>query len=114
MKLARGDFSVIAHKNLTLSPWLRPPHHLRLPISPCRWISQEALPFKRWNFACIDIPGPYENNLPSVYCIAPLDPSGKQQACVAGNAALLLVCAHEVWPVHFPHFLHANRARWAC
>ncbi|MEO5829722.1 MAG: DUF885 family protein, partial [Rhodanobacter sp.] len=37
--------------------------------------AEEAPPFNRWNFAYIEIPGPYEQNLPSVYYIAPPDPT---------------------------------------
>ena len=76
---------------------------------------EEAPPFNRWNFAYIEIPGPYEKNLPSVYYIAPPDPSwskADQQAYIPGKAALLFVSAHEVWPGHFLQFLHANRAKW--
>jgi uncharacterized protein (DUF885 family) len=77
--------------------------------------AEEAPPFNRWNFAYIEIPGPYEKNLPSVYYIAPPDPTwskADQQAYVPGKAALLFVSAHEVWPGHFLQFLHANRAHW--
>ena len=75
----------------------------------------EAPPFNRWNFAYIEIPGPYEKNLPSVYYIAPPDPTwpkAEQDAYVPGKAALLFTSAHEVWPGHFLQFLHANRASW--
>jgi len=74
---------------------------------------EEAPPFARQNFAYIDIPGPYETNLPSVYYIAPPDPSwpaAVQQAFVPGQAQLLFVSVHEVWPGHFLQFLHANRS----
>ncbi|WP_426699678.1 DUF885 domain-containing protein [Rhodanobacter sp. Col0626] len=77
--------------------------------------AEEAPPFNRWNFAYIEIPGPYEKNLPSVYYIAPPDPTwskADQQAYVPGKAALLFVSSHEVWPGHFLQFLHANRADW--
>ncbi|MFK2905337.1 DUF885 domain-containing protein [Dyella ginsengisoli] len=76
---------------------------------------EEAPPFNRWNFAYIEIPGPYEKNLPSVYYIAPPDPSwskADQAAYVPGKAALEFVSSHEVWPGHFLQFLHANRAKW--
>jgi uncharacterized protein (DUF885 family) len=76
---------------------------------------EQAPPFNRWNFAYIEIPGPYEKNLPSVYYIAPADPSwsrADQQAYLPGKTALLFVSAHEVWPGHFLQFLHANRAHW--
>ncbi|MEO8998869.1 MAG: DUF885 domain-containing protein [Rhodanobacter sp.] len=75
--------------------------------------AEEAPPFNRWNFAYIEIPGPYENNLPSVYYIAPPDPTwskADQAAYTPGKSALLFVSAHEVWPGHFLQFLHANRA----
>ncbi len=75
----------------------------------------EAPPFNRWNFAYIEIPGPYEKNLPSVYYIAPPDPSwpkAMQEAYVPGKAVLLFTSAHEVFPGHFVQFLHANRSRW--
>ncbi|MEO5565591.1 MAG: DUF885 domain-containing protein, partial [Luteimonas sp.] len=78
-------------------------------------LAEEAPPFNRWNFAYIEIPGPYEKGLPSVYYIAPPDPNwskSDQQAYVPGKAALLFVSAHEVWPGHFLQFLHANRADW--
>ena len=76
---------------------------------------EEAPPFNRWNFAYIEIPGPYEKNLPSVYYIAPPDPTwpkAEQQAYVPGKAVLLFTSSHEVWPGHFLQFLHANRADW--
>jgi Bacterial protein of unknown function (DUF885) len=75
---------------------------------------EEAPPFARQNFAYIDIPGPYEANLPSVYYIAPPDPAwpAKVQAdFVPGATELLFVSVHEVWPGHFLNFLHANRSK---
>lgn len=75
----------------------------------------EAPPFNRWNFAYIEIPGPYEKSLPSVYYIAPPDPKwtpAVQAAYVPGKSTLLFVSAHEVWPGHFLQFLHSNRADW--
>lgn len=74
----------------------------------------EAPPFARQNFAYINIPGPYETNLPSVYYIAPPDPTWPAQVqrdFVPGQAELLFVSAHEVWPGHFLNFLHANRSQ---
>jgi uncharacterized protein (DUF885 family) len=75
---------------------------------------EEAPPFARQNFAYIDIPGPYETNLPSVYYIAPPDPSWPadvQRDFVPGETELLFVSVHEVWPGHFLNFLHANRSQ---
>ncbi len=76
---------------------------------------EEAPPYRRQNFAYINIPGPYEEELPSVYYIAPPDPSwpkAEQEAYVPGQADLLFTSVHEVWPGHFLHFLHANRSSW--
>ncbi len=75
----------------------------------------EAPAFNRWNFAYIEIPGPYEKGLPSVYYIAPADPkwsAAEQAAYVPGKSNLMFVSAHEVWPGHFLQFLHSNRASW--
>ena len=73
----------------------------------------EAPPYQRWNFAYINIPGPYEKGLPSIYYISPPDPKwtpAEQKAYLPGKAQLLFTSAHEVWPGHFLQFLHANRA----
>lgn len=73
----------------------------------------EAPAYKRWNFAYINIPGPYEHGLPSVYYVSPADrtwPQQKQDDYVPGTGSLLFTSAHEVWPGHFLQFLHANRS----
>ena len=73
----------------------------------------EAPPYQRWNFAYIDIPGPYDKGMPSTYYIAPPDPSWpkrEQDDYVPGSAVLLFTSAHEVWPGHFLQFLHSNRS----
>jgi hypothetical protein len=73
----------------------------------------EAPAYKRWNFAYINIPGPYESGLPSIYYVAPPDPSWpkeKQDGYVPSMGSLLFTSVHEVWPGHFLQFLHANRA----
>ena len=73
----------------------------------------ESPPYKRFNPAYIDIPGPYEKGLPAVYYIAPPDPSWsaeERKAYIPGMANLLFISVHEVWPGHFLQFLHANRA----
>ncbi|MGR9036953.1 MAG: DUF885 domain-containing protein, partial [Gammaproteobacteria bacterium] len=70
----------------------------------------ESPPFKRWNLAYIDIPGPYEHGLPSIYYVSPPDPAwslAEQAAYIPGKANLLFVSAHEVWPGHFLQALHA-------
>ncbi len=76
----------------------------------------ESPPHMRWNAAYIDIPGPYEDDLPSTYYIAPPDPSWSESdrnAYVPAAGDLLYISAHEVWPGHFLQFLHAHRVRSA-
>lgn len=73
----------------------------------------ETPPYNRWNLAYIDIPGPYENGLPSVYYISPPDPKwppAEQKAYLPGKGSLLFTTVHEVMPGHFLQFLHANRS----
>jgi hypothetical protein len=72
----------------------------------------EAPPYNRDNFAYIDIPGPYEKGIASIYYIAPPDPSWTAKAqhdYLPGRADLLFTSVHEVWPGHFLQFLHSNR-----
>jgi uncharacterized protein (DUF885 family) len=73
----------------------------------------QAPPYKAWNFAYINIPGPYETGLPSTYYVSPPNPSWskeKQDAYVPGKGSLLFTSVHEVYPGHFVQFLHANRS----
>jgi Bacterial protein of unknown function (DUF885) len=72
----------------------------------------EAPPYNRDNFAYIDIPGPYEKGTPSVFYLAPPNPSWpprEQHDYLPGRADLLFTSVHEVWPGHFLQFLHSNR-----
>jgi hypothetical protein len=72
----------------------------------------ESPPYNRANAAYIDIPGPYEKNLPSIYYISPPDPAwtaAERRDYVPGQAILLFTSVHEVWPGHFLQYLHANR-----
>jgi hypothetical protein len=74
----------------------------------------QAPPYKAWNFAYINIPGPYETGLPSVYYVSPPDPSWdkkKQDEYIPGKGSLLFTSVHEGIPGHFVQFLHANRAK---
>jgi uncharacterized protein (DUF885 family) len=74
---------------------------------------EESPPYNRQNSAYIDIPGPYEKGLPSVYYIAPPDPAWtveEQEGFIPGKKDLLFTSVHEVWPGHFLNFLHTNRA----
>jgi uncharacterized protein DUF885 len=78
-----------------------------------RALVEESPPYQRFNFAYIDIPGPYEKGLPSIYYISPPDPSWpkqEQQDYIPGVADLLFTSVHEVWPGHFLNFLHSNRS----
>ena len=71
-----------------------------------------APPYKASNFAYINIPGPYEINLPSVYYVSPPDPKWskeKQEAYIPGKGSLLFTSVHEGYPGHFLQFLHSNR-----
>jgi hypothetical protein len=72
----------------------------------------EAPPHQRFNFAYINIPGPFETGLPSTYYIAPPDPNWSEEdqlAYIPGETDLLAVSVHEVWPGHFLQYLHSNR-----
>ena len=72
----------------------------------------EAPPHRRFNFAYISIPGPFEKGLPSTYYIAPPDPEWSEEdqlAYIQGETNLLAVSVHEVWPGHFLQYLHSNR-----
>jgi uncharacterized protein (DUF885 family) len=76
---------------------------------------EEAPAYNRQNAAYINIPGPYEHGLPSVYYIAPPDPTwtkAVQDAFIPGKDDLLYTSVHEVWPGHFLNFLHANRSKF--
>jgi uncharacterized protein (DUF885 family) len=74
----------------------------------------EAPPYRRFNVAYIQVPGPYEHGLPSVYYIAPPDPSwseADQRAYIPSEYDLLFISSHEVWPGHFLQNLYSNRTR---
>jgi len=75
----------------------------------------ESPPYARSNSAYINIPGPWEQNQPSVYYISPPNPEWPEDVqadYVPGEADLLFTSVHEVWPGHFLNFLHAKRADW--
>ncbi len=74
---------------------------------------KQAPPYNGQSGAYIDIPGPYETNIPSYYNIAAPDPSWprqKQLDYILSKGNLLFTSVHEVWPGHFLQFLHANRS----
>ncbi|MEO6091432.1 MAG: DUF885 domain-containing protein [Novosphingobium sp.] len=74
---------------------------------------RESPPYNRQNGAYIDPPGPYDKGIPSIYYIAPPDPSwtaAKQREYIPGRNDLLFTSIHEVMPGHFLQFLHSNRS----
>ncbi len=80
---------------------------------PEKPLVEESPPYNRQNSAYINIPGPFEKNLPSVYYISPPDPNwskADQDAFVPGKDDLLFTSIHEIWPGHFLNFIHANRS----
>jgi uncharacterized protein (DUF885 family) len=73
----------------------------------------QAPPYNAQNAAYIDPPGPFDQGVPSIYYIAPPDPSwskAQQLAYIPSKANLLFTTVHEVMPGHFVQFLHSNRA----
>ncbi len=71
----------------------------------------EAPAYNRSNAAFIQVPGPYDKGVASVYNIAPPDPKwskAEQEAYIPSEATLLFTSVHEVWPGHFLQFLHSN------
>lgn len=71
----------------------------------------EAPVYNRSNAAFIQVPGPYDKGVASIYNIAPPDPKwskAEQLAYVPSEATLLFTSVHEVWPGHFLQFLHSN------
>jgi hypothetical protein len=71
----------------------------------------EAPPYNRANAAFIQVPGPYDHGVASVYNIAPPNPKwskAEQAAYIPGEAVLMFDSVHEVWPGHFLQYLHSN------
>lgn len=74
-------------------------------------VVEPSPPFLRWNPAMIDIPGPGDDDLPALFYI---DSTAGDDGGDAGRSfsrpELFYVAAHEVWPGHYLHFLHAHRS----
>jgi uncharacterized protein (DUF885 family) len=71
----------------------------------------EAPPYNRSNAAFIQVPGPYDHGVASVFNIAPPDPKwskAEQASYIPSEAGLMFISVHEVWPGHFLQFLHSN------
>lgn len=97
----------------TLGEFLREKDLVSIPGTE-QALVRESPPHQRFNSAYIDIPGPYEKGLASIYYISPPDPSwsaAERAAYIPGTADLLYTSVHEVWPGHFLNFLHSNRAK---
>jgi hypothetical protein len=75
----------------------------------------ESPPYNRGNFAYITTPGPYESPaVKATYYVAPPDPkwsAAQRQAYLPGQAYLLFVSVHEVWPGHYLQGQFANQSR---
>jgi hypothetical protein len=112
-KPAEGPVEAARHQLDTLRKFVIDHRVVSVP-GPAQAEVRVAPPYQRFNAAYIDIPGPYEKKLPSIYYIAEPDPSwspAERAAYVPGRANLLFTSVHEVWPGHFLQFLHAQRAR---
>jgi hypothetical protein len=112
-KAPGGPVEAARHQLDTLEAFVRSRDVVSIPGKQ-RALVHEAPPYQRFNFAYIDIPGPYEKNLPSIYYIAPPDPKwsrSEQQAYIPSDGTLLFVSVHEVWPGHFLNFLHSNQVK---
>jgi hypothetical protein len=71
----------------------------------------EAPAYNAQNAAYINVPGPFDKGVASIYNIAPPDPKWsktEQEAYIKGEAVLLFTTVHEVWPGHFLQFLVTN------
>jgi hypothetical protein len=110
-KAAGSPVEAARHQLDTLEAFVKAKNIVSVPGTE-RALVHESPPYQRFNFAYIDIPGPYEKGLPSIYYISPPDPSwpkAEQLSYVPGEADLLFTSVHEVWPGHFLNFLHSNR-----
>jgi uncharacterized protein (DUF885 family) len=107
----QGDLLDAARAQLaTLKQFIVENHVVSIPGEEQALVA-EAPPYNRANFAFIQIPGPYDHGVASIYNISPPDPKwpkAEQAAYVPDEATLLFTSVHEVWPGHFLQFLHSN------
>jgi Bacterial protein of unknown function (DUF885) len=111
-KPSDGPVAAATRQLPELETFVRSKDLVTIPSDDRARVSQ-APPYNAQNFAYIQTPGPFEPGVPATYYIAAPDPkwSAEERAqYVLPEAGLLFVSAHEVWPGHFLHFLHANRA----
>jgi hypothetical protein len=82
----------------TLEAFVRAKNIVSIPGEE-RALVHEAPPYQRFNFAYIDIPGPYEKNLPSITTSHPLTPTGhrpsKPPTCREPPISCLPVCTRS-------------------
>jgi hypothetical protein len=111
-KPADGPVSAARRQLTGLKQFLGAKDLVTIP-GPEEALVDESPAYMRWNSAYINIPGPYEKNLPSTYYIAPPEPTWtpqEQLEYIPGEPDLLFTSVHEVWPGHFLQYLHANRS----
>ncbi len=80
-KPPEGAVAAAQRQLITLKAFITEKKLVTIPGSEEAMVA-ESPPYNRWNSAYIDIPGPYEQGLPSTYYVAPPDPSWspKEQA----------------------------------
>ena len=109
-----GDFVGYATQQLVdLERFVREKQIVTIPGDE-QAVVKQAPPYNAQNSAYINIPGPYEKNMPSFYNVAAPNPSWskeKQLAYIPSTSGLLFTSVHEVWPGHFLQFLVAHRAQ---
>lgn len=111
-KPADGPVAAATRQLPELEAFVRAKDLVTIP-SDERALVAQAPPYNAQNFAYIFTAGPYEQGVPSTYYIAAPDPkwsAAERAQYVLPEAGLLFVSAHEVWPGHFLHYLHANRS----
>ncbi len=110
-KPPEGPVHAAARQLEFLSRFLADRNLVTMPDSP-RVIVEETPVSHRWNAGMIDIPGPYESHLPAIYYITPPDASWSTEErarYLPGEADLLFMSVHEVWPGHYLHYQIAGR-----
>lgn len=111
-KPAGGTVPAASEQLVSLERFIRDHDLVTIPGTE-QALVRESPPYQRYNFAYIDPPGPYEHDVPAFYYVAPPDPhwtAAEQRAYLPGEANLLFVSVHEVWPGHFLQALHSNRS----
>ena len=111
-KPAEGAVSAARQQLIELKQFLQQHDLVTIPGQDVALVADAPAYAVGWG-AYIQSPGPYDKELPSVYYIAPPDPAWtpqEQHDYLIGRDDLLFTSVHEVWPGHFLHGLHSNRA----